>query len=76
MENNTRINKGDRIEVTAPDRDYGYPVTKTGRVVTAVDWGDENRSDWYIEFAEDGNNLTVYVKEQYDKATIRKLNGG
>lgn len=64
---NTKIQKNDKIKVTVGD------FTATGIVETANDWGDENRSDWYIEMRDADDNKIRYVKEQLDHAVIEKL---
>lgn len=57
----TKIQKGDKIQIDA----NGNIIT--GAVTSAIDWGDEQASDWYIEF--DGEDGPCYIKEQYDRKT-------
>ncbi len=65
---NTYIKIGDKIKVTVGD------FTATGRVESAIDWGDEVITDWYIEFRDDEDHKIRYVKERYDHAVIIRLN--
>jgi hypothetical protein len=61
---NNKFQKGDKIRIDAD----GEIIT--GTIESAVDWGDEIASDWYIEFRNDDDGLICYTKERYDREKI------
>lgn len=64
---NGRIVRGSRVRITVNGASY------TGTVLSAINYGNADKPDWYIEFTEDHNGY-AYWKQGCDGGTVEKVN--
>lgn len=69
MSKKMEIKKGMRVRITSTDAATGYPITVTGTVKSATNWGSENNPDWYIELTADGIGY-MYWKQGVDGGSV------